>query len=183
MVMNKLLRTVFLFCLFLTAQKLQSMENVNWNYGSQKISKKTMENLYVNGSVELDSSMVTRELFVNGNLLVINSDIWSMKTNGRANLKKTLVREFTNVNGFLEAESTNFENTVFVSSQSVDLKNCTLTTLIVKPVYEEESQVINLESETHINGDLIVESGKGKIFISDDSKIHGIIKGATVFKK
>lgn len=179
--MNKLLKVLFFF--MLTIQKLQGMEDVNWNYGSQKISKKKIEHLYVNGYVELDSSVIAKELFVNGSLISTNSDIWSMKINGRAVLKQSLVHSFTNVNGFLEANCSKFENTVFVSSQVVEFKNCFLLNLVIKPVQEEEVQIIKLENGTQIDGDVIVESGKGKILISDDSKINGIIQGATISKK
>lgn len=181
--MNKF-KKILMFLLILTKQELYSMESTDWICGPQRYEKKNVEQIRVNGFVELDLTNVTKEILVNGYLRALNSTLGNIQVNGRAILVNSLVKGITNINGSLEAETTQFENTVFIASQVALLDGCLLPRLVIKPVDNNQGiQRINLNGNTQISGDVIVESGRGEIIIENGSEIFGIVNGASIIKK
>ncbi len=163
---------------------VEKMNKVNQNYGYQTYEKETVESIQANGSVILDGTKVLGIIQVNGSLDADEAAIGSLQVNGQVNLKNSLISDNAIINGSLNADNTKFQKELSIATQKFTLRTCTVESLIVREVIGYEgAQIIDLRSGTKITGPIVVESGKGEIWLSSNSEVSGQVTGAKVYKK
>lgn len=121
---------------------------------------------------------------INGSLDADEAAIDSLQVNGQISLKSCLVNNGSIINGSLTADNTYFQKEVSAASQKITLTTCSLEALTVREIAGFEGvQVVDLRNGTKVTGPIVVESGKGEVWLSSNSEALGTISGAQVYKK
>lgn len=165
--------------------EIESMNRSNYDYGYQKYGKETLSSIHGNGTVILEGTKISGLVQVNGNLKAEKSAINSLQVNGQTDLHDCVITNTTIVNGSLNADKTKFQNALSVASQKIVLRKCTVDTLTIREVSGYTgNQIVDLRSGTRVTGPIVVESGKGEIWISSNSEIsEAQVSGAQVYRQ
>lgn len=163
----------------------ESMDDNGQSYGNQKYGKKTVDSIQANGAVFLKETKVLGIVSVNGSLSAEESAINCLQVNGQAVLNNCLVEQSAVVNGSLDAQNTQFQNDLSIASQKIVLRMCSVNSLTIREVSGYAGmQIIDLRSGTTVTGSIVVESGKGQILVSSNSKISELqVSGAVIIRK
>ena len=109
---------------------------------------------------------------------VIHGDLW---VRGRALLRHSVVEGTTEMCGTLEACSSVFQDRIQAAADIIDLSNVCAPCIYVFPYGDCCGlQVVKLTNCTHIDGDIIFESGEGRVLIDYTSSINGSVFGGKV---
>lgn len=154
-------------------------------YGYQEYEKKLVDSIQTNGAVFLKETKVTGIVNINGSLSAEESAINCLQVNGQVVLNNCLIQQTAIVNGSLDAQNTQFQNELSVASQKIVLRMCSVESLTIREVSGfSDMQIIDLRSGTTVTGPIVVESGKGQILISSNSKIsESQVTGAVIIRK
>jgi len=150
-------------------------------FGLTDLHNASYENLTVNGLAKLKKVSVSQNLTVNGNLSASDSTIGAMHVNGLVDLNKTTVSGVSKINGLLRAQSSTL-NQIVISTEKAFLSDSVTKTITVKKTKEFVEQLIELNN-TKVDGDILFESGKGKVVLKGSSGITGKIEGGVSVKK
>lgn len=160
------------------------VEMKNVSNGVVKYGKETLAYLQANGFVTLDGTTVRKTLFVNGSLAANKARVNALHVNGHASVSECVVDGKSQVNGFLCPEHSTFRSELILSVQSVNFKDCTLESLVIKkPLWVFGRQVIELSDKTVCKGPITFEGGNGKVILSGNSQVLGPVQGAEVEKQ
>lgn len=141
--------------------------------------KEVVDSINVNGSLFLDGTKV-RSVQLNGYLEAKGALVDHLEVNGQVNLKNCQVNEGI-INGLLTAENSKFQKELSVASQKVVLVQCNVENLTIKEVHGFDGvQIIDLRNGTKVHGKVVVESGKGEVWLSSNSEVNGVIEGAKI---
>ena len=181
-IVKKLLATSFL--IFVTAWPMSSWNPIqltNTYCGSKSFGDEHLGEIVVNGATELDETTI-EHLTVNGSLEARNATIGTLIVNGSAYLEDSKVERNTTINGGLETSGATLHKISILSSEII-LCNSTATDIVIHKARPSKVQRLKLRKGTQITGSVTFESGKGEVWISDDSSVKGQIKGATTLRK
>jgi len=151
---------------------------------SKSCIDETVNSVTANGSVFLKNSTILDSVVVNGALLSIESDLGSLQVNGEAKLEHSAIKGDALINGALKAEKCHFFGSLSIASEMTFLENATtIQILIRKTSHLNSGQILKLSGKTIIHGDIVFESGKGQVFVTDDVEIVGNVIGGCVVQK
>lgn len=172
--MNLLITLMSLFAIFTTP-----------DYGFQQYGKETQDAIQCNGSAILKGTTVCGLTEVNGSLNADNSALTTLQVNGQTILNNCVITHAANITGGLIADNTKFQSPLNVTSQKITLKKCTVESLNVKEVKGYTgTQIVDLRGGSMIIGSIVVDSGKGEIWISPNNELSAAqITGAIILKK
>ena len=152
--------------------------------GAQHYGRVELESLEASGVVILDGTVVKGYVQVFGNLEATNADLGGIQVNGQVHLYGCTVRGYTIVNGALTGMSTLFQQKISAASQKIVLISSYAPALTVRPIAGYRGvQWIVLSQWTKIPGPVIVESGRGEIWMSNYSNITNYYSGARVYNQ
>ncbi len=176
-----LLSTLSILCKGYGTEK---MNQSIYTYGYQRYEKEIVDSIQGNGMISLEGTKVLGLVLVNGSLNAEESVIDSLQVNGQAVLKDCLINHTATINGALDADNTKFQKELSVVSQRVTLRACSIGSLIIREVSGYDGiQVIDLRGGTKVIGAIVVESGKGEIWLSSNSEIPNRVSGAKIIRK
>lgn len=135
---------------------------VSGTFTGESIQAKSGE---VSGSLECSKLTVAEDLAVSGSLT--GEEI---KISGK-----------TSISGNLDASKSEFAD-IEIASATGTLLDSTAQNILVKKT-NDESQKMHLKGKSTIKGDIIFESGNGKVIIGAESKVIGKIQGASIVKE
>ena len=135
---------------------------VNSSFTGKNIQAQNGE---VNGTLVCDTVTIDEDLTVNGSL----------------SGKKIKVSGKTKVDGNLDASKSSFSDIEVATTYRITLTSSKAKNIFVKKS-KYESQRIYLEGRTIIEGNIIFESGNGKVLVSRKAKIMGEVQGASVVR-
>lgn len=180
------MRTFFL-CAFLTFSfnelfsTEKSMNTMSYGYGVQHYTNETLPSVYVNGSVFLEGTIVTGEVKVNGSMQANKATLNNIELNGELQISNSNIAGNVRMNGFLQARQSHFLGTLSIAAQRMSIKTCTITNLHVRSVEEYQGiQVIDARGGTKITSSIIVDSGKGEIWVTSPHDISASVVGAEI---
>jgi len=154
------------------------------SWASRTYGRKTVENVNVNGSTNLDGTTVTDSTSVNGSLRATEADLNRLHVNGSANLEKCTVHGNAHINGSLKSKDNRFEDTLIISSHKVCLDSTSTQSIEVRKITPDNNkQVVTLENNSSVMGDITFASGNGVVIVDSQSKISGNVIGGVVVKK
>lgn len=155
-------------------------------FGSHKYGQETMVAFDVNGSLELNGTVILGNLIVNGYLSAKKTEIGFLEVNGAAELKECKIISGAIINGALEAEKSIFQKELSIAAETTVLRSTTAESIIIRQLEKNPAQernpiqILELRDGTRINGSISFESGEGEVIISADSEIIGDVKGGKV---
>ena len=85
------------------------------------------------------------------------------------------------VKGAFFSENTDFQKNLEIDADRIILNNTKVQSIRIK--LSGNKQILILDKGTKVSGEIVFESGKGDIFLSNDSSIAGEIAGGEVHKK
>jgi len=151
--------------------------------GYHLYESKELDDVHLNGALELIDTYVTGMVTVNGNLKAIRSDIGTIKVNGHCTLKNSVVRQSVSINGSLTSSLSKIHGTLSVSSENTLLEETLTGDIIIKPVKGHgDVQVLVLDS-CDIKGSIDFEGKNGKVIILNSTRVTGKITGAMIVKE
>lgn len=147
-------------------------------YGDESVS-----NVKANGSAKLDGTTVSNLTEVNGKLTANDSTLNELNVNGSANLESCTIQGNASISGSLKGKDNTFEDTLTISSENTTLSSSSLQSIEVRKVNSsDDKQVIRLEKNTSVEGDITFASGNGEVIIDASSEVLGNVIGGTVIK-
>lgn len=170
------------FFLFMSALCGLHAEDVSSAVTTQRYEYETVGSLGGNGHIVLRGTHVMGGVSLNGDLRGEDASIeGKINVHGSVNLENCHLYDTATVNGHIHVKGTVLRAPLHITSHAVELRNCELAKLVVRPIPgSREPQVIHLRDHTIIFGDVIVESGEGEIWLSQGSEILGRVHGAQV---
>jgi len=147
-------------------------------HGRTALNGSSHDNLSINGSGNLSNVTVTGSLSSNGSLKLSESTIESLTSNGGTNLQNTIVNGPCTVRGSLYVDSSTL-STISVSSTNITFYNSKTKSIRVENTSRTIEHIVDLNNTT-IDGDIVFESGNGKVLLKGDSKITGEVLGGQV---
>ncbi|EKE01988.1 MAG: hypothetical protein ACD_21C00011G0013 [uncultured bacterium] len=186
--------TAFLVSIFLCQFSYAKEIVIN---GSATLEDVALKSLTENGSLTFNNLTIEDKLRVNGSVNGKKLKCKEFKINGGLD-GKNIEATKGHVNGSLDATDIKVTEELTVNGQ-VLVKNGDLGSVVIcgrdsklinskiKDVFVKKGdggvQVLELGKKTVVSGDVVFESGEGKIYLSGSSEVLGDIKGATVIKK
>lgn len=158
-------------------QSMSGTEN-SVSSGLLKCGKEKFDNVKANGRVTLDGTLVIGELKVNGSLSCQNAFVNTLSVTGYAFLNNTKIGGNADISGIFSAEHCTFSGDLSVKEHKVVLKDCTTGSIHIKKVmWPFDSQVVELVDGSICTGDIVFESGKGRVILRDGSVLEGHVVG------
>lgn len=152
--------------------------------GSRIRGRETVKNINANGFMNLDGTTVTDSTSVNGRFRATDADLNKLYVNGSANLEKCTVHGNATINGSLKGKDNTFEDTLTISSHEVCLNSTSTQSIEIRKVtHDNNKQVVMLENNSTVMGDITFASGNGVVVVDSKSKILGNAIGGVVVKK
>jgi hypothetical protein len=146
-------------------------------------AKDTIGSIDATGYVTLNGTTVRKKVEVKGRIDAKEAHIGSLQVTGNANLNGCIVDGLCEVSGFLNGINTRFKDKIIISSNSLSLQACQAPAIEVKKTgWAFGSQVIELSKNSKV-GEIIFESGNGKVIVTEGSTVSGPVIGAEIEKR
>lgn len=135
------------------------------------------KSLQVNGSLQFHSLDVSGDAVVEGSFKGDKGKFGSLKVTGPATVSSLIVKQQADFDGPLEATHSQFQ-TLSVKADKIVLDEVILDNLTI--LKSSGPQVLILKGASSISGDIVFESGNGKLEIQG-SEVHigGTVQGAS----
>lgn len=151
--------------------------------GSVTCGKGTVSELSGNGMVTVSGTTVTGDTNVNGLLRADDANFGSLQVNGSASLTECTINNTADIKGTLNASSTKFENILDVYSSLSRFINSKMNNNLHIHHNDAKKQLVYLDNNTEVNGDIIFDDGNGEVVVRGGSKIAGkVIGGQAIYK-
>jgi hypothetical protein len=149
------------------------------HYGKDKF-----ESLKFNGRMTLEGTKISGPVEVNGSLSAQDATIGSLNVTGHSYLSTTQVKGKALIDGFFSADKTTFGDELVVKAHRITLRECNVGTIIMKKVlWPFDNQVVELTDGTRCSGNVIFESGKGRLILRNGSTCKGEVLGGDLQKE
>lgn len=155
------------------------LKNITVN-GSAKFRYSKFQSLDVNGELDIKDTVVGDSIKINGDMEASNVTCKSLIVSGSLASNNMLVKGETIINGYLKDKNSNFED-INAAAEKIILFNTHVKNIIVRSIKDQKTQQIILNGKTTVNGNIIFESGIGKVLLlSKEAKIVGKVNGGEV---
>jgi|GEM_PF-5982069 len=153
----------------------ESVENYTSSSDLVMNGTNVSNNLRVNGDF-YGSNSHFKHVDLNGNSKLANSVVTGIfNVNGRTKLDKVSVLDNLNVSGDILITHSWIKKPFEVRGKHVKLYNSWVKDIIVKD--SKYDTVIEVHGGTQVKGNIVFASGRGKVYIDKDSRVHGSIIG------
>ena len=151
-------------------------------YGPMTCSGGITPSISANGPVTMTDTIVEQTAQVNGDLTAEKVTFGSLTVNGKVTLHTVLVKGSTVISGDLSAQKTTFQDTLTISTNTVQLADCHTADLIIDNSGDGivSPQILHLSEGSIVDGDVTFKAGDGIVRMSPDSKITGKVIGGKV---
>lgn len=152
--------------------------------GSQRFGGETLNSVEKNGSVIMKGTKVEGDVRVNGTLEAGGTILNQVYVNGFATLRESEVKGVLAVNGSLYVTKSRL-NDVEVVAREIKIRESEVKNITVRALKSFKGvQVIDLTGGTKVSGKIVVESGKGEVWISSGSLFDkSFLQGAEIIVK
>ncbi len=176
---------------------LQTSMSYGYNVsGSTELSNHSFENLTVSGSADLKDLKIDKDLIVSGAVTAVNVTANNMSVSGSAALENIELKNNLDVSGAIAGSNIKVIGKTKISGEmtvseghfsDIEINSKTLKLIDSKAhnilmLNSDSKQKLELKGST-ISGDVTFKSGKGEIYLDNNSKILGKIEGGNVIKK
>ncbi|MDX2346609.1 MAG: hypothetical protein QNK11_07065 [Legionella sp.] len=151
--------------------------------GSVTCGKGCVTDLSGNGIVTVNGTTVLEATSVNGLLKAHDATFGSLQINGSASLTQCIINDLADFKGTVTAASSHFKNTLEIYSTLSHFSNTKIDGSIHVHHTENPKQVIHLEKNAYVFGDIIFDDGHGQVIVRGKSNIAGKVIGGDVIYK
>lgn len=152
--------------------------------GFCKYGRETVKDINVNGSTSLDGTKVTDTISVHGSLYATHADLNKLYVNGSANLEKCTVHDIAKINGSLNGKDNTFKGVLTIYSNKVCLDSTSTQSIEIRKITRDNNQqVVILENNSTVMGNITFAAGNGVVVVDCNSKLTGNVIGGEIIKK
>lgn len=140
----------------------------------------------VNGQAILGEDVLVKEhIVINGSLTAKKVDFESnLDANGTASLTDSTVKGNAFFSGTLSTKNSTFTNSINLLTSKSEFNHCQINGLTVQALpFINGVQKIWLANRTTVTGDILFQSGIGKVYIDTTSAVQGHIIGGSLIHK
>lgn len=145
-------------------------------FGSVNCGYGTVANITANGTAMLNSTTVTNQLSVNGELTATHASINNINCRGSCILSESTISGNAIINGMLNATNSYFSKLFTLNSNASILNASKTADIIITAFGKKESNYLCLENNTH-TGSITFSADTGIVYESGDSTALNIING------
>ncbi len=184
-----------IFSLLITLTLSASIYADNFT-GSVFLKHQKFNDLTTNGSLEFSDLTITGKFVSHGSVIGTKLTCNHFSNSGSLQVKDfkashgivegalygehIVVLENLKISGECDVSKSKF-GTIEINSDTATFEDSEIANIIVK--FANKSQKIILKGKTIVAGNIIFESGYGKIYLSSKTKIIGKVKGAELIKQ
>lgn len=162
-----------------TPHEINEVINGLYKINNAEINK----SIKVNGQAILGEEVLVKEkIIINGSLIAKHVNFESdLVANGTATLVDSKVKGNAVFSGNVSAKNSIFTNSINLLASKSEFNHCQIDNLTVQALsYKNSVQKIWLADGTTISGDILFQSGIGKVYIDATSTIKGRIIGGII---
>jgi hypothetical protein len=167
--------------------KTDKSESTNQIINGAYIVKNTTvpQGLTINGKASLSDDVIFKEkIIINGSLkardVTFESDLTS---NGTTFISDSKIKGYAFLRGAIQSKNSVFMKIIKILGDDANFENCQMDGLIVQKLPNNKIVYkIRLTNST-VAGDIVFESGMGKVFVDASSTIQGKIIGGELIKE
>lgn len=150
------------------------------NYGMNKYSNETRDNIDFNGMLECDQVQVTGATKVNGFLKIFKSTLHRLDVQGNFESRDSTIEEDATISGTMTATKSIFKKRINIMTKSFTLSNTKTKSILVKPSSGGSSLEVHLNDKTEVDGDITFERIEGIVHLNGGSRISGRVIGGVI---
>jgi hypothetical protein len=151
--------------------------------GSVSCGKGSVDDLSGNGMVTVNGTTVRETTSVNGLLKATDATFGSLQIHGTATLTQCIVNDLADFKGSVTASSSQFKNTLEIYSTLSRFVNTKIDSDIHVHHTDNPKQVIHLEKNSVVAGDIVFDDGEGQVIVRGKSSITGKVVGGEIIYK
>ena len=151
--------------------------------GSVTCGKGEITDLSGNGMVTVNGTTVLETTSVNGLLKANDASFGSLQINGTATLTQCIINALADFKGTITADSSHFKRSIEIYSTLSRFSNTKIENDIRVHHTDNPKQVIHLEKNSIVSGDIIFDDGHGQVIVRGKSNILGKVMGGEIIYK
>ncbi len=151
--------------------------------GSVTCGKGSVNELSGNGMVTVDGTTIADTTMVNGLLKANNAEFGSLEVHGTATLSACIIHDVADFKGTVTASSSRFKNLLDIYSNLSRFVNTKIENNIHVHHTDNPKQVVHLEKNSVVSGDIIFDDGHGEVVLRGQSSITGKVIGGEIIYK
>lgn len=151
--------------------------------GSLTAEESQFQDLTVNGQVELDEVQIKGRASIHGALKAKESRIQHLNVSGAVELEEVEIAGPAAITGRLKAEKTKFLGPLSVVSNQIELSESEAMTIRVEVVQPPQEQIVKLEDQSRVIGNIEFVAGNGKVMVEKGSTLEGRVIGGQLIQK
>lgn len=151
--------------------------------GSVTCGKGSVTDLSGNGMVTVNGTTITESTIVNGLLKANDAEFGSLQVHGTASLTQCIINDVADFKGSVTASSSHFRNLLDIYSSLSRFVDTTIESNIHVHHTDNPKQIIHLEKNSKVTGDVIFDDGHGEVIVRGKSSISGKVIGGEIIYK
>ncbi len=151
--------------------------------GSVTCGKGSVTDLSGNGMVTVNGTTVADSTVVNGLLKANDAEFGSLQVHGTATLTQCIINDAADFKGSVTASSSQFRNLLDIYSNLSRFIDSKIENNIHVHHTDNPKQVVHLEKNTKVSGDIIFDDGHGEVIVRGKSSITGKVIGGEIIYK
>lgn len=162
-----------------TPHEMNEIINGSYNINHAVIDR----SIKVNGQAILgEEVLVNEKIVINGSLISKHVNFESaLEVNGTATLFNSSVKGNAVFSGNLSAKNSIFTHSIHLLANQSEFDHCQIDNLTVQALpFKNNAQEISLTHGTTLTGDIVFQSGIGKVYVDATSIIKGRIVGGVI---
>ncbi|MCH9756848.1 MAG: hypothetical protein K0U37_06640 [Gammaproteobacteria bacterium] len=179
--MNK--KKLFPAILLAGSAGIASANVCNIEPGSVTCGKGTVTDLSGNGMVTVDGTTINEMTTVNGLLKANNAQFGSLEIHGTASLTQCVINDVADFKGTVTASSSQFRNLLDIYSNLSRFVDTKIDNNIHVHHTDNPKQVVHLEKNSVVSGDIIFDDGHGEVILRGKSTVSGKVIGGEIIYK
>ena len=148
--------------------------------GSVTCGKGHVTDLSGNGMVTVNGTTITDATSINGLLKANDASFGSLQINGTATLTQCIINDLADFKGTVTAISSHFKQALEIYSSLSRFSNTKIEDSIHVHHTDNPKQVIHLEKNSVVSGDIIFDDGHGEVIVRGKSSISGKVIGGEI---
>ena len=151
--------------------------------GSVTCGKGSVTDLSGNGMVTVNGTTILEGTSVNGLLKANDATFGSLEVHGTATLTQCIINDVADFKGTITAASSQFKHPLDIYSNLSRFINTKIDDTIHVHHTDNPKQVVHLEKNSVVSGDIIFDDGHGEVIVRGHSSISGKVIGGEIIYK
>lgn len=151
--------------------------------GSVTCGQGSVTDLSGNGMVTVNGTTILEATTVNGLLKANEAQFGSLQVHGTASLSECIINHTADFKGTVTASSSQFKDSLDIYSNLSRFINTKVENNIHVHHTDNPKQVVHLEKNAIVSGDIIFDDGHGEVIVRGKSNVLGKVIGGEIIYK